>query len=92
MLENIVFDLDGTLWQTGDSYVYAYHKLCSLYNINEKVSDEVVKSYLGVKLDKLLCDLFPSVQDKTTLAKEAVQFSIDYNFAKSIRVLLPRCC
>ena len=45
MLKNIVFDLDGTLWQTEKSYIYAYHKLCDFYNIKEKFSDEIIKSH-----------------------------------------------
>ena len=78
MLKNIVFDLDGTLWQTTDSYVYAYHKLCAFYGLEEKVSDEVVKTYLGVRLDKLLNELFPTVEDKRTLAYRALGYSVEY--------------
>lgn len=78
MLKNVVFDLDGTLWQTTDSYVYAYHKLCDFYGIQEKVSDEIVKTYLGVRLDKLLNELFPTVEDKHTLAYRALGCSVEY--------------
>lgn len=78
MLKNIVFDLDGTLWQTSESYVYAYQKLCDYYKIENRVSDEKVKDYLGVKLDKLLDELFPQVEDKLKLAYEALNFSVEY--------------
>lgn len=78
MLKNIVFDLDGTLWQTTDSYVYAYHQLCAFYGLEEKVSDEIVKTYLGVRLDKLLNELFPTVEDKHTLAYRALGYSVEY--------------
>ena len=78
MLKNVVFDLDGTLWQTTDSYVYAYHQLCAFYGLEEKVSDEIVKTYLGVRLDKLLNELFPTVEDKHTLAYRALGYSVEY--------------
>ena len=79
MLKNVVFDLDGTLWQTTDSYVYAYHKLCDFYGLKEKVVDDVVKTYLGVRLDKLLNELLPTVEDKHTLAYRALGFSVEYS-------------
>lgn len=78
MFNKIIFDLDGTLWQTADSYVYSYHKLCQIYNLEPSVTDDTVKTYLGVKLDKLLKDLFPTVEDKKTLAYQAMGFSIEY--------------
>ena len=78
MLKNVVFDLDGTLWQTTDSYVYAYHKLCAFYDLEETATDEVVKTYLGVRLDKLLGELFPTVEDKRALAYRALEYSVEY--------------
>lgn len=78
MLDCIVFDLDGTLWQTKNSYIYAYRRLCEKYNIKNPVSDEVIADYLGVKLDRLLAELFPTVDDKQSLAYEALNFSVEY--------------
>ena len=77
-LKNIIFDLDGTLWQTKKSYIYAYHKLCDFYHIENKVSDDTVLKYMGVKLDILLNDLFPDVLDKYSLAYQAMNYSIEY--------------
>ena len=56
-IKRIIFDLDGTLWQTRSSYVYAYQKLCEQYNIKLSSYDEVLK-YMGVKVDILLKELF----------------------------------
>ena len=78
MLKSIIFDLDGTLWQTSDSYVYAYHKLCEFYNISDVVPDEVILSCLGVKLDNFLPKLFPNVEDQRELAFRAMGYSIEY--------------
>ncbi len=78
MLKNVIFDLDGTLWQTSDSYIYAYHKLCEFYNVSDKVSDEMILSCLGVKLDKFLPELFPAVKNQKELAFRAMGYSIEY--------------
>lgn len=78
MLKNIIFDLDGTLWQTSDSYIYAYHKLCDHYNVSERVPDEMILSCLGVKLDAFLPKLFPNVEDQRELAFRAMGYSIEY--------------
>lgn len=78
MLKNIIFDLDGTLWQTSDSYVYAYHRLCEFYNVSDVVSDESIISCLGVKLDRFLPKLFPNVTDQKELAFRAMGYSIEY--------------
>lgn len=78
MLKNIIFDLDGTLWETSDSYIYAYHKLCDFYKVSEPVTDDVILSCLGVKLDLFLPKLFPDVKDQRELAFRAMGYSIEY--------------
>jgi len=83
MLKNIIFDLDGTLWQTSDSYIYAYRKLCEFYNISDIVPDEVILSCLGVKLDRFLPKLFPNVEDQRELAFRAMGYSIEYLLSNS---------
>ena len=76
-VKRIIFDLDGTLWQTRSSYVYAYQKLCEQYNIKLSSYDEVLK-YMGVKVDILLKELFPNIKDQYKLAYEALNYSIEY--------------
>lgn len=78
MLKNIIFDLDGTLWQTTDSYVAAYHRLCEYYHVPQTASDQEIIACLGVKLDRFLPQLFPTVEDQRALAYRAMGFSIDY--------------
>lgn len=80
MLENLIFDLDGTLWQTTNSYPYAYHKLCEHYGTPEMVSDDYILTCLGVKLDKFLPKLFPTV-NFTELAFKAMAYSLEYVLA-----------
>ena len=78
MIKNIVFDLDGTLWQTRDSYIYAYRKLCEKYHKTPLNGFSEVLKYMGVKVDVLLKDLFPEIIDQRELIREALLFSIEF--------------
>ncbi len=78
MLNAIVFDIDGTLWQTGSSYIYAYHKLCDFYGIEQRATDNEIKDCLGIKIEQVLEKLFPSIEDKTVLTNQALDSSIEY--------------
>ena len=78
MIKNVVFDLDGTLWQTQSSYIYAYKKLCEKYDKTPSNSFNDVLNYMGVKVDILLKDLFPEIIDQTLIIREALNFSIEY--------------
>lgn len=78
MIKKIIFDLDGTLWQTKDSYIYAYKKLCKKYNKEPNDGFEEVLKYMGVKVDVLLKDLFPEVIDQKEIIQEALNYSIEY--------------
>lgn len=78
MIKNIVFDLDGTLWQTKDSYIYAYKKLCEKYQKTPINGFEDVLNYMGVKVDILLKELFPEIIEQKQIICEALFYSIEY--------------
>ncbi|MBR2891822.1 MAG: HAD family hydrolase [Bacilli bacterium] len=78
MIKNVIFDLDGTLWQTKQSYIYAYEKLCEKYNKTPIKGFEEVINYMGVKVDILLRDLFPEIVDQSNIINEALNYSIEY--------------
>ena len=79
MLKNIVFDLDGTLWQTEKSYIYAYHKLCDFYNIKEKFSDEIIRI---LEEDKNLVTTIGAQMANTIIS----QVEADENATKKIAI------
>ena len=78
MLKNIIFDLDGTLWQTSESYVYAYQRLCEHYGVPKSFSDDDILACLGVKLNVFLPKLFPEITDLRELSLRAMGYSIEY--------------
>ena len=81
MIRKIVFDLDGTLWNTKESYMYAYEKLYSEYYPSQIINKEDVLPYMGIKLNILLNALFPNVENKREIAVKAVAYSIEYVLA-----------
>ena len=87
-IKKIIFDLDGTLWQTKSSYVYAYKKLCEQYNIKLDSYNEVL-NYMGVKVDVLLKELFPNIIDQNKLIYEALNYSIEYILANPEGLCFP---
>ena len=78
MIKKIIFDLDGTLWNTKDSYLYAYDKLYSEFKPYNKATKEEVLKFMGIKLDILIEALFPHADSKKEIAEKAVKYSIEY--------------
>ena len=78
MIDNIIFDLDGTLWQTRDSYLFAYKQACDIYKKNETIDYKEVLNFLGIKLDVLIDSLFSNVKNKEILEKETVYCATEY--------------
>ena len=77
-MNNLLFDLDGTLWRTNGAYLYGYHKLVEKYGITDPKSDEEVLTYLGVDVKNLFVSLFSDVEDKQSLLSDAVKYALEY--------------
>lgn len=88
MLEGIVFDLDGTLWDTKESYLYSYEKISEKYHIVDKKGPEDIVQMLGVKLRDVMNFLFADFENKDVIAEDAVNFSIEC-ILKNSDVLYP---
>ena len=78
MIKRIIFDLDGTLWDTKESYMYSYDKLFAELNLNREPRREEVLAFMGIKLNILLDALFPEIEDKREIGIKAVKYSIEY--------------
>ena len=78
MIKRIIFDLDGTLWDTKESYMYSYDKLFAELDLNREPHREEVLAFMGIKLNVLLDALFPEIEDKRGIGIKAVKYSIEY--------------
>ena len=78
MIKRIIFDLDGTLWDTKESYMYSYDKLFAELDLNREPHREEVLAFMGIKLNILLDALFPEIENKREIGVKAVKYSIEY--------------
>lgn len=94
-MKKVIFDLDGTLWETSEGYVYSYNKACRQLDIPaDKIRGrEHVLSYLGMKLEELVMTILPEAPDKMVLGQLLLTNVIEYllthpqTFGKDIRQL-----
>ncbi len=77
MIKRIVFDLDGTLWKTEESYLYAYHKLQDQFHL-KPLSDQEILSVLGVELSDVRNIIFGDYENADKLTLLALASSIEY--------------
>lgn len=79
-MNRIIFDLDGTLWETSEAYIYSYRKTCKELNISKEEAGEEksVLSFLGVKLEDVLKTILPSVKDRQRLGQMLLGNVIEY--------------
>lgn len=81
MKQNLIFDLDGTLWNTEKSYYYAFTKFFEKHpELLEYTNIDNVKLFKGITMDKMAPYLFPTLsksdQEKGML--ECLMYSCEY--------------
>lgn len=78
----IIFDLDGTLWDTKDSYLYAYHQVLKNHpEITDIKTDEEVQGTMGLTLDIVGKQIFGDYFNIPQLMAECLQYSCEYLLA-----------
>jgi len=66
-MDSIIFDLDGTLWDSRDSVANAWNKAAQQNNIDQKVTKQDLKRTMGLQMGEIIDRLFPRL---TTEAHE----------------------
>ncbi|MDD6024665.1 MAG: HAD family hydrolase [Oscillospiraceae bacterium] len=57
--DSIIFDLDGTLWDSVDGILYTWNKVIDRYGVREHITREEQESVMGMQMDDLARKLFP---------------------------------
>ncbi len=76
MRKNIVFDLDGTLWDSTDAAAKIWSEVAAKYpEIQDTITAEKLKRLYGLPLEEIAGRLFPSVPEELAIAvmQECVQ-------------------
>lgn len=77
-MNNLLFDLDGTLWRTNNAYLYGYHKIVKKYNISNPASDEEILKFLGRNFEEIYSNLFVGLISPEAALKDCVTYSLEY--------------
>lgn len=82
MKKAVIFDLDGTLWNSVKQIIIAWNTVFSRYHEigNVTVTEEKMGSFMGKTLEQIAKSLFPDCDIKTSLAilNEATEEEYDY--------------
>lgn len=81
MKQNLIFDLDGTLWNTEKSYYYAFAKFFEKHpELLKYTNIDNVKLFKGITMDKMAPYLFPTLskEDQQKGMLECLMYSCEY--------------
>lgn len=74
-MKNIIFDLDGTLWDSRSTLIESWNKVLANYNLLEKpLVEEDLTKFMGLLLPDILPTLFPTgkPEDFDSILKEII--------------------
>lgn len=91
-MKNIIFDVDGTLWDTTKVVANAWNKAISeVDGITAVITSSMLKKEFGKPMDKIADDLFPdaSKEEKEMLLKKCCQYEHQYLRENTDNLLFP---
>ena len=69
MLEAVVFDLDGTLWDSSEQVIKAWNSVLDTHmNIKQRLTPELLKGYMGKTIDVIAVLFFPELEKRKRMA------------------------
>lgn len=80
-IDSIIFDLDGTLWDSTKGVADSWSEVLSKYNFDRKyVSPDEIKGYMGLTLDEIGRRMMPEIEEntRTKLLEECGKFENKY--------------
>lgn len=77
MITKIIFDLDGTLWKTEDSYLFAYQHVKEKYGLASLTNQQILE-VVGIELSSVRDIIFGKYENADELTWEAVLYSTEY--------------
>lgn len=80
-IDSIIFDLDGTLWDSTKGVADSWSEVLSKYNFDRKyVSADEIKGYMGLTLDEIGRRMMPEIEEntRTKLLEECGKFENKY--------------
>jgi len=67
-LDSIIFDLDGTLWDSTEGIIYSWNKTISNYSeVKSTLTVEDIKSVMGLVIQDIALRLFPYLDKENSL-------------------------
>ncbi len=61
LFEGIIFDIDGTLWDSTKACAIAWNDVLNTYGYNHKLTEQDARSLSGIKLEIMFPQFFPFV-------------------------------
>ncbi len=74
-IDGIIFDVDGTLWDSTDAAAASYNKVFAKYGLEKRVDGDILKQLFGKPMDVIFQQLFPGMEKEKTdaLAEECIE-------------------
>ncbi|WEG13356.1 HAD family hydrolase [Pullulanibacillus sp. KACC 23026] len=67
MVDSIIFDLDGTLWDTTNEAAKIWSEVAYKYNVNRPVSADQLKKLFGLPTEIIARKLFPNIPKEVAM-------------------------
>lgn len=65
MKKGIIFDLDGTLWDSTKQVVKAFNEVLAPYQ--KQITEEIIAGFMGKTLDEIAKNIFPDLEPSESL-------------------------
>jgi len=89
--EGIIFDLDGTLWDSSESVTNSWNEAIATYgNINYKMTVQAMKGFMGKTIDEIAALFFAdfSLDERKQIVDRCLMYEQDY-IEKNGGILFP---